>query len=148
MRTGAATDLKPAHAIEQAVALSPWSLSQFLNLRLQANTGFLVAENGEKELLGFALFQRVLDEMTLLNIAVHPDAQCRGVGRALLAAVIAEGRAQAAARLLLEVRASNVTAIRLYQREGFIDDGMRKGYYRAAGGREDARLMSLTLMAE
>jgi ribosomal-protein-alanine N-acetyltransferase len=76
---------------------------------------------------------------------VAPECQGRGVGHALLQAVVAEARALSAARLLLEVREGNERARRLYAARGFAEVGRRRGYYPARGGREDAIVMSLAL---
>ncbi|MEM0953845.1 MAG: ribosomal protein S18-alanine N-acetyltransferase [Pseudomonadota bacterium] len=148
LRTGVARDLKSIAAIEKLAAQTPWTLSQFLNASLQTSSTFLVAEDGDENLQGFAVFQTVLDEATVLNVAVHPNVQRQGVGRALMQALVQRAHSNGVRRILLEVRASNAAAIRLYRSEGFVDDGIRKSYYPAAGGREDAQLMSLELAAE
>ena len=144
LRPDRAADLKPMAALEQLAALSPWSLSQFAGLVVKPATDSLVLER-DQTLLGFALFQRVLDEATLLNIAVHPDLQGCGLGRRLLEGVIAGLREQGVRRLLLEVRVGNAAALGLYRRLGFAEDGTRRDYYPGEKGREDALLMSLTL---
>ncbi len=125
--------------------MSPWSLSQFVSSRLKEGCIWVVAEGADNVLQGFALCQCLADEATLMNIGVTRSWQGRGLGRALLKDVIDRLRAQHIARLLLEVRVGNQAAISLYQYFGFIDDGLRKGYYPAANGREDALLMSLDL---
>jgi [ribosomal protein S18]-alanine N-acetyltransferase len=96
-------------------------------------------------LLGYFIAMPGADEWHLLNICIAPTWQGQGLGTALLAAVAAEGRARGMARLLLEVRASNVRARALYARHGFVEDGLRRAYYPGAGQREDAVLMSRSL---
>ncbi|MEE4659273.1 MAG: ribosomal protein S18-alanine N-acetyltransferase [Halieaceae bacterium] len=152
LRPGQAADLKPIAALEQLAAVAPWTLSQFAGLVVKPATHSLVLE-GDNALLGFALFQRVLDEATLLNIAVRPDAQGRGLGRRLLQGVIDCLTEQGVGRLLLEVREGNSVALGLYRKLGFTEDGMRRDYYPGShpgsypnkNGRENAVLMSLTL---
>jgi ribosomal-protein-alanine N-acetyltransferase len=88
-----------------------------------------VARSSSGELLGFVLFWHVVDEIHLLNVAVDPATRRRGVGRALLEAVVAYARDNAAAKILLEVRASNAAAIALYDRLGFVRFAVRERYY-------------------
>ena len=96
--------------------------------------------------VGFLLAWSVADEMQLLELATATSFRRRGVARALLQALLREARAQKKRLLLLEVRASNLPAISLYQSEGFIETGVRKGYYSDNG--EDALEMRLTLDPE
>lgn len=86
-----------------------------------------------------------VDEVHLLNIAVARAHQGRGVARALLAELTERCRVQRAAALWLEVRPSNAPARALYQREGFVDIGVRRNYYPAEQGREDALVMRLSI---
>lgn len=101
-----------------------------------------VARDERGAALGYILFWHVADELHLLDVAVSPDAQRRGLGRALVEDLLAFGRAHDAARVLLEVRASNVAAIGLYRALGFGTDDVRKRYYDDG---EDALTMSLAL---
>lgn len=131
--------------LEKRAAINPWSLSQFVESSLRDSDAALVAESGDAGLLGFAVYQRVLDEASLLNIAVEPAQQGRGLGAALLQHLLDRLAQQGVSRLLLEVRSGNLPAIRLYRRLGFVDDGRRRDYYPVPGGREDALLMSREL---
>ena len=122
-------------------------------------------------LTGYAVAVRLPFEAELQAILVDDAWRGRGLARRLLTAVVAQARAWGSERLLLEVRAGNAPAIALYRDAGFKDDGVRRGYYpprpappssargpettpprqaEAVGGdaREDARLMSLPLVAE
>jgi len=98
----------------------------------------------QQTIIGFAIFECVLDEASLLNIAIDPDWQKRGIGRQLLETCIAELGGKAT-RVLLEVRASNHNALRLYLSMGFAEIGIRKDYYPTFTGREHAHMMELTL---
>ena len=91
------------------------------------------------ELVGYTLFWHVVDELHLLNVAVAIDARRRGIGRALVEDLLAYARKHAVMRILLEVRASNVPALALYESLGFERFNVREGYY--ADG-EDAVEMS------
>lgn len=88
-----------------------------------------VARDAAGEVVGYVLFWHVVDEIHLLNVAVAPMARRSGIGRTLVEAVIAYARAHAAAKILLEVRASNVAALALYTRLGFARFNVRERYY-------------------
>ena len=135
-------DLAQAFAIERRSHAFPWSEKtfasnqgeRFINLRLDAD-GKMVA---------FAITQVVLDEASLFNIAVDPDFQRRGYGRQLLQHLIDELIKRNVLTLWLEVRASNLPAIALYEQLGFNQVSRRPNYYPTASGLEDAILMALT----
>ena len=92
---------------------------------------------------GFALGRVIAGEAELLTLAVDPDDQGKGIGRACLQLFIAKCSAGGAERLHLEVAATNARAIGLYASEGFVQTGRRAGYYRLAdGNRVDALLMT------
>ena len=89
-----------------------------------------------------------VEELHLLNICVRPDAQQSGCGKQLLKALCFQAQASGVSLILLEVRASNAAAQRLYQNFGFEYIGTRRNYYPATTGREDALVMKLTLPPE
>lgn len=106
------------------------------------------AIGGKEGLIGYASVARLPFEAELQAILVAEPHRRQGVAGCLLQAVIAQARDWECERLLLEVRAGNVAALRLYQRLGFVQDGRRRGYYpsrKAEASREDALLMSLPL---
>ena len=126
--------------IEKACFHAPWSENM---LREELGKGiFLVAER-DGQAVGYAGCQTVLDEGYITNVAVSPGARRQGVGRALIAALAAQARAQGLAFVTLEVRASNAPAIALYEGAGFVRAGVRKNFYTAPA--EDAVLMALHL---
>ncbi|MDQ1212384.1 ribosomal protein S18-alanine N-acetyltransferase [Pantoea anthophila] len=136
-------DRAEALAIERRSHAFPWSEQtfasnqgeRFLNLRLDA----------EGKMAAFAITQVVLDEASLFNIAVDPAWQRRGFGRQLLQHLIDELIKRDVLTLWLEVRASNLPAIALYEQMGFNQVSRRSNYYPTASGREDALMMALTL---
>lgn len=138
-----AADLATAFKIEQASHAFPWTEATFasnqgeryLNLKLEA----------DGQMVGFAITQIVLDEATLFNIAIDPASQRRGFGRTLLVALIEQLATRGVFTLWLEVRASNLGAIALYEDLGFNEVTVRRNYYPAANGREDAIVMALPL---
>ena len=97
------------------------------------------------QVVAYLLYTLVIDEATINSIGVDPLARGRGLGGQLLAAALDRIRREGATRCLLEVRRGNRAARALYEGRGFTVDGVRKNYYPAAGGREDAVLMSRPL---
>lgn len=98
-------------------------------------------------LAGYALFTTVLDEAELQQIAIAEQQQGQGLAGQLLEAGHRQLTEQGIVRTLLEVRSSNLSALALYRRAGFQQDGLRKGYYPSPTGREDAVLMSCDISA-
>ena len=96
---------------------------------------------------GYIIAQIIANEAEILSLAVAPLARRRGVGAALLGHLIAQREAQNISTIWLDVAADNVTAIRLYEKAGFIVSGHRPHYYRRAGGAVDAVMMKC-LMTE
>jgi len=103
-------------------------------------------EAGGETLIGYFVAMKGVDEVHLLNITVAPAFQGQGWAPLMLEALAGWSRGQNAQWLWLEVRASNLRALAVYERNGFRRVGMRKGYYPAQGSaREDAVVMSLRL---
>ncbi|WP_116134915.1 ribosomal protein S18-alanine N-acetyltransferase [Tropicimonas sp. IMCC34043] len=118
----------------------PWTETEIAGL-LETPGCFLCAEPA-----GFALGRVVLDEAELLTIAVLPQSRRSGLGRALLGRFEDTATARGAVRGFLEVAIDNPAAIGLYRSAGYSQDGLRKGYYRTAGGRYvDAAIYSKAL---
>ncbi len=136
-------DVDAVNAIEAQTYGFPWSRGNFID-SLAAGYVAEVLE-GEAGLVGYFVALPGVDETHLLNITIAPAWQGRGLGSLLLDAVEAGARRAGHVALWLEVRAGNERAQRLYARRGFTRVGQRRAYYPAAGGREDAVLMSLDL---
>ena len=101
---------------------------------------------GRRDLIGYFVAMKGVDEVHLLNITVAPAFQRQGWAPLMLEALAGWSRGQDAQWLWLEVRASNLRALAIYERNGFRRVGMRKGYYPAQdNAREDAVVMSLRL---
>lgn len=136
-------DLDWVSAHERELHAFPWSRGNFVDA-LSAGYGCWVVREDDRPLAyGVVLF--VLDEAHLLNISVIADAQGRGLGSTLMRYLFVRARENGAASFFLEVRPSNKAARALYDREGFVEIGRRKGYYPAAQGREDAIVMKVGL---
>jgi len=136
-------DLPPVMVIEQAGHLFPWSEKIFRDC---VRSGYyLDGALAADRLVGFSMVMPILDEWHVLNLCVDPGYQRRGVGRFLMEFIIDQARASGIGSLWLEVRVSNHSALDLYAKLGFDEVGMRRGYYPAASGREDARVMRLAI---
>ena len=107
----------------------PWDASEFATA-LADPRSLLIHEDH-----GFALGRIVADEAELLTLAVAPDARRQGTGARLMAAFLVGARARGAESVFLEVAAPNTAARALYEKCGFAQTGLRRGYYRDAKGR-------------
>lgn len=126
-----------------------WSETEFTDLLELPTTWSAIAvknQGDEREPVGFVLCSVTSDEVELLFVGVVNDYRRQGVGESLLSSVNRYGRKCKAPRVLLEVAADNVAALRLYAKSGFFEIGQRPGYYRIRGGKAtDAILMQLAL---
>ena len=108
---------------------APWSESSLREtLEKYPESILLVRQN--QRIAGFVVGRRAADEVEILNLAVRPEWRRRGVGRALVQALLHSFTGQGEVRVFLEVRESNVAGIRFYGRLGFQQVGRRAAYYR------------------
>ncbi|WP_445373923.1 ribosomal protein S18-alanine N-acetyltransferase [Photorhabdus tasmaniensis] len=138
-------DFSSAFLVEKASHAFPWSEKTFFSNQGERYLNYKIVIN--EQLIGFAVTQLILDEATLFNIAVHPDYQGQGYGKALLEYLITILPGKGINTLWLEVRQSNCSAIRLYEQSGFNQVTVRKNYYPTVTGKEDAIIMALPLFA-
>lgn len=131
-----ADDLDAVTALEASLQEFPWSRGNFAD-SLAAGHDVRVLRSGA-DLVGFSVVMTVVDEAHLLNIGIGRRHQGKGHGARLLRQIIDDARSAGAVRLLLEVRPSNRQAIAFYRHFGFSQVGVRRAYYPAAAGREDA----------
>jgi ribosomal-protein-alanine N-acetyltransferase len=137
-------DLEQVVAIEREANQFPWSLKNFEDC-LKARNKAWVFEDSQGQICAFTIVQNVVDEAHLLNICVAPSAQGQGYGRKVLEHVIDFANSMSSVLIVLEVRRSNLRAQQLYLSAGFNEMSVRKGYYPAQEGKEDAVLMGLDL---
>lgn len=137
-------DLPMAYQIEKRSQVFPWSEETFISS--QGKTYFNIKLHTQKEMLGFAITQIVLDEATLFNLSVDPLYQGQGCGSFLMEYLINYLKERKVKHLWLEVRVSNLSAIRLYEKSGFHQISTRRNYYPGNKGKEDALVMALPLM--
>lgn len=121
----------------------PWTRGNFVDALAAGYGAWKLCAGAEA--LGYAIVLFVLDEAHLLNMGVVRAEQGRGKGHALLALLCARARERGATQFFLEVRPSNAAARALYESEGFVGIGRRRGYYPTVDGREDAIVMRKAL---
>lgn len=136
-------DLSRIAHIEQCVHVYPWSCRNFTDSLKANNVCKVYEESGE--ILGYIVLMLAVDEAHLLNISIVSEQQRKGLGRRLLNAALEIARESNMQRMLLEVRHSNFAAVALYRASGFQEIGLRRGYYSADIGREDAVVMEYAL---
>lgn len=137
------SDLPRIHRIEQASYDYPWSLGNFTD-SLQTGYSMWVRE-AEGEVIGYYAMMAAAGEAHLLNLTIAPSWRRHGLGRDLLQHCLARACDHRAESLFLEVRMSNAAAIALYHSSGFVDLAVRRDYYPARNGREDALVMKKEL---
>jgi len=136
-------DLDAIMEIEPLIYSHPWSRGNFSDSLASGYSAWVLLDGAR--IIGYALMMMVLDEAHLLNLSVAKACQKQGLGRMLLEHMIAIAKKHDAANMFLEVRPSNISAIALYENIGFNEMAIRRGYYPAHNGREDAVLMGLAL---
>jgi ribosomal-protein-alanine N-acetyltransferase len=133
-------DLDAIERIEKRSYPTPWSRSMFAGELAKPSSICLGAYDADtEELVGYLIISRYVDAWHIMNVAVDPDHRGRGIGTMLLERLFALTAEDARRGYTLEVRVSNATAIRLYERLGFRARGVRRGYY--TDNREDALIM-------
>lgn len=139
------SDLPDVLAIEEKNYNYPWSENIFLDCLRALNYSCWVCEEEGRAIIGYCIVSIAAGEAHVMNLCVDPDAQGLGVGRKMLEHMIEKARTKAE-KIFLEVRPSNHRAIGLYKSLGFNEIGIRKDYYPAKNGREDAVMLALDLV--
>lgn len=132
-------DIESVHQIESKCHSHPWSKNLFLSNFGKRYFNHVLLE--DDHVIGYFVASSVAGEVTLMNIAIAPDKQGLSLGRKLLQFLITLSKHKQEEEIWLEVRASNIPALALYDRLGFVEVDRRKYYYPCAGGREDAIIM-------
>jgi ribosomal-protein-alanine N-acetyltransferase len=132
------SDLNAIDAIEQRAYRTPWSRSMFASELAKGSSVCLGAFEGD-QLVGYVVNSRYVDAWHVMNVAVDPDQQRRGIATRLLEHLFELTRDDQRRGYTLEVRVSNKEAIGLYESLGFVRQGLRRGYY--TDNREDALIM-------
>jgi ribosomal-protein-alanine N-acetyltransferase len=132
------SDLNAIDAIEQRAYRTPWSRSMFAS-ELAKSSSILLGAFDADQLVGYVVNSRYVDAWHVMNVAVDPDHQRRGIATRLLEHLFELTRDDQRRGYTLEVRVSNSEAIGLYESLGFVRQGLRRGYY--TDNREDALIM-------
>ena len=114
---------------------SAWSMDSLTSQLQKADSRCTVAVEDDR-IVGFLAFEQILDEGSIVEVAVHPDHRRKGIAKELIRSALSDNSLK---EIFLEVRESNIPAIRLYESLGFEQIGVRKGYY--DDPKEDAVVM-------
>lgn len=131
-------DCKAAGELEKEIFSQPWSKQGFLDAIAGGKNIFLVAEE-DGRVCGYLGMYVALDEGEITNVAVAPSKRGSGIGTMLLKEALAAAKERGIIQIVLEVRVSNQAAIHLYEKQGFLHCGIRKGFYDFP--KEDAYIM-------
>ena len=124
--------------LEKICFADPWSEKSVAS-ELENQWALWLVATEEERVAGYIGSQTSIDETDVMNVAVHPDYRRRGIAEELIHRLVEELKNRGSHALMLEVRASNVPAITLYQKLGFVQVGCRKNYYR--NPKEDALIL-------
>ncbi len=127
-------------ALENECFAHPWTLENFDEYYSNSSAHFYVAVSDDEKVIGYIGSYTVMDEWFITNIAVTESERRNGVGSALLEKLVGVAELSKASFITLEVRFSNLSAIGLYKKYGFILEGTRPGFYRDPD--EDALIMT------
>ena len=137
------TDLDAVMVIEEQVYEYPWARGIFVDCLRMAYSCWVYER--DQLVVAYGITSTAAGESHLLNLSVSPDVQRNGLGQAMLEHLITNTKRQNSDILLLEVRPSNYGAVALYDCNGFNEVGVRRNYYPARNGREDALILALSL---
>jgi ribosomal-protein-alanine N-acetyltransferase len=132
-------DLDAIERIERASYPTPWSRSMFASELAKPSSLSFGAVDETGTLVGYLVLSRYVDAWHIMNVAVAPERRRQGIASALLQRLLELTKDDSLRGYTLEVRVSNLGAIRLYERFGFRRKGIRRGYY--TDNREDALIM-------
>ncbi len=147
----AAMQIRPMHEFDVPVVITieregyqfPWSEGIFRDCLRVGYVCRIV--DVESRMAGYGIMSLGAGEAHILNICVRGEFRRLGIARGLMMHLLSRARAAGMREAFLEVRPSNTIAAHLYETLGFEKVGMRRGYYQAVGGREDAAVLRLTL---
>ena len=133
------SDIEDILVVEKLSFSIPWSKDSFEKEIVDNNLAiYLVAKVNEKA-VGYIGMWKVLNEGHITNVAVHPEFRHQGIGNQLVSELLSLCEKEDIDLVTLEVRKSNQNAIKLYEKHGFVAEGIRKAYYQ--DNKEDAIIM-------
>ena len=131
-------DAAAVAALEEACSREAWSVKAYLNALANENACYLVAEL-DGCIVGCCGLWQSFSDADICNVAVHPAHRRRHVAKRMLTALMEEGKKRGVAFFTLEVRKGNDAAVRLYEKLGFVTEGVRRRFYQNPP--EDALIM-------
>jgi ribosomal-protein-alanine N-acetyltransferase len=137
------THLEDVIEIERHSFPTPWSREAYFHEITGNDFAYYTVALQGKTVVGYCGMWIILDEAHITTIAAHPDHRSQGLGAILLHQLMDEARRRGCNKMTLEVRPSNLHALRLYTKTGFVSHGLRPGYYADTG--EDAIIMWMDL---
>jgi ribosomal-protein-alanine N-acetyltransferase len=138
-------DVDRVMQVERGIYEFPWTDKIFSDCIRVGYHCWLALQ--QQEIIGHAVISVTAGESHMLNLSIARTYQRKGFGRQFIEFLVQEAQAKQAQTMLLEVRPSNVAAIHCYNSTGFNEIGLRKNYYPAAEGREDALLFARHIVA-
>lgn len=135
-------DIPAIAEIEKEAFSIPFKEKDFLDIYESEISNVLVAKNSST-VVGYVSFTIIIDECQIINFATKNEFKRQGVGKSVMEALLAHGEKQGVKKYFLEVRESNIGAIALYEKYGFVPVGISKGHF--SSPRENAVLMNLEL---
>jgi ribosomal-protein-alanine N-acetyltransferase len=139
-------DLSMVSDIERRSYEFPWSHGVFRDCLLAGYKCLVLTR--ENRVAGYAILSVAAGEAHILNLCVDPEYRSLGYGEEMLDELLYRARAASVGQIFLEVRPSNVTAIKLYRKKGFHQVAERPAYYQADEGREDAAIFAKKLIVK
>lgn len=136
-------DIEDIMAIESQVYSYPWKSSIFKDCLRVGYSNWAFIKN--EQFIGYAILSIAAGEAHILNICINPIFQGQGLGKLFLGELFQVVKERKVACVFLEVRPSNTPAVNLYNDVGFKQIGVRKDYYPAVEGREDALVLSFDM---
>ena len=142
-RKGIEEDIKQIAELEKKTFSDAWTTKSVQDT-LEQKQAFITVAEADGNVVGYCIIYYVMDEAEIARIAICDTVRRNGIGNGLLQYACECCRERGVARLLLDVRESNVGAIAFYEHFGFQKDGTRKQFYEMP--KEDAVLMSMSLV--
>jgi len=131
-------DVEEVARLERLCFSDPWSKKSFEE-ELKHRFSIPLVAKCEERIIGYACLWHIDDQMEIANFAVSPDFRKKGIGRMMMDRVLSEARRRGCTSVILSVRESNLAALNLYTKSGFVEVSRRKNYYRFPT--EDAIIM-------
>jgi ribosomal-protein-alanine N-acetyltransferase len=154
------SDMRAVMSLEAISHSHPWTQGQFLDSLTAGHWAYCIRPEMTAKveslsnlpaLWGYCILYPAVDELHLLNITIDPVLRRNGIGSRVMQAIEGIAFRQKMSRIILEVRPSNISAVKLYERMGYAIIGVRRGYYPAdkvTGEREDGSVMAKSINLE